>query len=75
MKKFFTLAFWDYALERALKTAIQVLISGGLLGQELFSWDWAEIASLAGAAALTSVAMSFLAFKGDGSDVVDTNTN
>ena len=75
MRKFFTLGFWDYALERALKTAIQVLISGGLLGQELFAWDWAEIASLAGAAALTSIAMSFLAFKGDGTDNANTNTN
>ena len=68
MRKFFTLGFWDYALERALKTAIQVLVAGGLLGQDLFAWDWQEIASLSGAAALTSVAMSFLAYKGDGTD-------
>lgn len=48
MKKYFTFAFWDYAGERALKTAIQSLFVGGLIGGGLFSLDWAEIGSLTG---------------------------
>lgn len=68
MRKFFSLAFWDYAGERALKTAIQVLLAGGLLGPEVFAWDWKQIASIAGAAAVISIGTSLLAFKGDGTD-------
>lgn len=68
MKKLFTLAFWDYAGERSLKTAIQVLLSGGLLGPEIFGWDWKEIASIALASAAISIGTSVLAYKGDGTD-------
>ncbi|MFT4258036.1 holin [Microbacterium sp.] len=71
MRKFFTATFWDYAGERALKTVIQTLFVGGLLGAGLFDLDWGVIASLAGGTALASVATSILFYKGDGSDNPD----
>lgn len=71
MKKYFTFAFWDYAGERALKTAIQSLFVGGLIGGGLFSLDWAEIGSLTGGMAFASILTSILFYKGDGSDDPD----
>jgi hypothetical protein len=68
MKKYFTAQFWDYAGERALKTIIQTLFAGGLLGGPAFGLDWLEIASLAGGTALASIATSVFFYKGDGSD-------
>lgn len=68
MKKYFTLKFWDYAFERALKTAIQALFVGGLIGDKLFALDWTEIGSLTGGMAFASVLTSVLFYKGDGSD-------
>lgn len=68
MKKYFTVKFWDYALERALKTAIQALFVGGFLGSDLFGMDWAQIGSLSGGMALASILTSVLFYKGDGSD-------
>lgn len=68
MKKYFSLKFWDYAFERALKTAIQALFVGGFIGGELFNLDWAEIGSLTGGMALASILTSVLFYKGDGSD-------
>lgn len=71
MKKYFTLAFWDYAGERALKTLTQALFAGGLIGSGLFGLDWAEIGSLAGGTALASIATSLLFYRGDGTDNPD----
>lgn len=71
MKKYFSLKFWDYALERALKTAIQALFVSGGLGGPLFGLDWAEIGSLSGGMVLASVLTSVLFYKGDGSDDPD----
>lgn len=68
MKKYFTTAFWDYAGERALKSVIQALFVGGLLGAPLFELDAAAIASLAGGYGIASIATSILFYKGDGSD-------
>lgn len=68
MKKYFSLVFWDYAGERALKTAIQALFVGGFIGGGLFSLDWAEIGSITGGMALASILTSILFYKGDGSD-------
>lgn len=68
MRKFISPAFWDYALERALKTLIQTLFAGGAIGGALFGLDWAEIASIGGGAALASIATSILVYRGDGSD-------
>lgn len=68
MRKYFTIAFWDYAGERALKTVIQALFVGGLIGQGLLSLDWAEIGSLTGGMAIASIATSILFYKGDGTD-------
>ncbi|GAA2230332.1 holin [Herbiconiux moechotypicola] len=71
MKKYFTIAFVDYAGERALKTAVQSLFAGGLIGAGLFDLDWTAIGSLAGGIAVASVLTSFLFYKGDGSDNPD----
>lgn len=68
MRKYFTLKFWDYALERALKTAIQALFVGGFIGGGFMSLDWPEIASLSGGMAFASILTSFLFYRGDGSD-------
>lgn len=68
MRKYVSSTFWDYAGERALKTAIQALIAGGMIGGSLFGLDWAGIASIAGGAAVASFATSVLVYKGDGSD-------
>ena len=68
MRKYFTLAFWDYAGERALKTVIQSLFVGGLIGPEFLSLDWAGILSLSGGMAIASIATSILFYKGDGTD-------
>lgn len=68
MKKYFSAQFWDYALERALKTAIQALIAGGFLGLGLFDMDWGAILSVAGGSALVSLATAVIVYKGDGTD-------
>lgn len=71
MRKYFTAQFWDYAGERALKSAVQGLVSGGLIGGGLFGLDWLGIVSLAGGVALASFATSILMYKGDGTDTVE----
>ncbi|HLP97643.1 MAG TPA: holin [Sideroxyarcus sp.] len=68
MRKFFTLAFWDYAGERALKTAVQALFGAGAIGGALFDLDVAQIASIAGGTVLASLATSLMFYKGDGTD-------
>lgn len=74
MKKYLTIKFWDYALERALKTAIQALFVAGFIGSGLFDLPWAEMGSLAGGMAVASVLTSVLFYKGDGSDDPDDLT-
>lgn len=74
MKKYFTAKFWDYAGERALKTLIQALFAGGLIGSGLFDLNWAEIGSLAGGTALASILTSVLFYRGDGTDDPDDTT-
>lgn len=71
MRKYFSLKFWDYALERALKTVIQALFAGGLIGNGLFDLEWDVIGSLSGGMALASILTSILFYKGDGSDDPD----
>lgn len=71
MTKFFTVAFWSYAGERALKTAVQALLAGGLIGGGLLGLDWVAIGSLAGGTVLASIATSILMYRGDGSDNPD----
>lgn len=71
MKKYVSASFWDYAGERALKTAIQALFVSGLVGGNLFDLDWTEIGSLAGGMALASILTSVLFYKGDGTDNPD----
>lgn len=71
MRKFFTIAFWDYAIERGFKTAVQAVLAGGLIGGGLFDLDWPEIGSIAGGTVLLSFLTSFLAYRGDGSDDAD----
>lgn len=68
MKKFFTVSFWDYAGERALKSVIQALFVTGMVGAPLFDLDWAAIASLSGGYGIASILTSILFYKGDGSD-------
>lgn len=68
MRKYLNLTFWDYATERALKTAIQALFVGGLIGGGIFDLNWAEIGSMTGGMALASVLTSILFYKGDGTD-------
>lgn len=68
MRKYFTAKFWDYAGERALKTLIQALFAGGLIGSGLFDLDWAAIGSLAGGTAIASILTSVLFYRGDGTD-------
>lgn len=74
MGKYFTIAFWNYAGERAIKTAIQALFATGLIGGGLFDLDWQGIASVAGGMVLASLATSTLLYKGDGSDNADDTT-
>lgn len=74
MSKYFTLAFWDYAGERALKTVIQAGFVAGGLGGPLLDLDWNQIGSLTGGMALASIATSVLFYKGDGSDNPDDTT-
>lgn len=68
MRKFFNLAFLDYAAERALKTAVQALFVSGLIGGGLLDLDVLAIGSLTGGMALASVLTSILFYKGDGTD-------
>jgi hypothetical protein len=62
MKTVFTKAWLFDALERAVKTALQVVVV--LLGQDkvfdVFEVDWAEILGTAGGAALLSLVTSVL---------------
>lgn len=68
MRKYISLTFWNYAIERALKTAIQALFVGGLVGGEIFNFNWTEIGSLGGGMAFASILTSILFYKGDGTD-------
>lgn len=68
MRKYFTLSFWDYAGERAIKTAIQAIFAGGLIGGGVIGLDWLQIGSIAGGTVLASIATSVMFYKGDGSD-------
>lgn len=74
MRKYFTTTFLDYAGERALKTVIQALFAGGLIGAGLFDLNWDVIISLAGGTALASVLTSILFYKGDGTDNPNDNS-
>lgn len=65
MRKYFKAEFWDYALERALKTAAQALIAGGIIGGALLDIDFGVLASVAGGTILLSFVTSFLAYKED----------
>lgn len=71
MRKYVSASFWDYAGERALKTAIQALFVSGLVGGGLFSLDWMEIGSLTGGMAFASILTSIVMFRGDGTDNPD----
>ena len=68
MTKYFTWKFWNYAGERAIKTAFHGLFAVGLIGGGLFDLDLAEIGSVAGGLIIASLATSVMFYKGDGSD-------
>jgi hypothetical protein len=57
----FTLAFWNYAGERALKTFAQTALAylgTGTVG--LFELDWTGLLSISGGAALLSILTSII---------------
>lgn len=57
-----TVSFWKQTVERAVRTTAQVALSFWVLGQTSFmDVDWAQVAGVAGLAALTSVLMSLVA--------------
>ena len=58
-----TAAFWGAALERALKTVAQVLLSLLLVGDfalNVFQYDWVPALGIAGGAFLISLLTSIL---------------
>ena len=62
--KFFSLQFWSYAGERALKTVAQAAIAflgSGSIG--LFAIDWVSLASVSLGAGLLSVLTSVISHK------------
>ena len=60
--KIFTIDFWQYAGERAIKTFAQAAIAAiGAGSVGLFTIDYAGMFSLAGGAALLSVLTSIVA--------------
>ena len=62
--KFFSKEFWDYSLERALKTVAQAALAflgSGSIG--LFSIDWVSLASVSLGAGLLSVLTSVISHK------------
>jgi hypothetical protein len=65
MMKFFSLEFWSYSGERAIKTVAQAALAflgSGSIG--LFTIDWAGLASVSLGAGLLSILTS-IAFKKD----------
>jgi threonine dehydrogenase-like Zn-dependent dehydrogenase len=65
MMKIFSLEFWSYAGERAIKTVAQsaiAVLGSGSIG--LFAIDWVSLASVSLGAGLLSVLTS-VAFKKD----------
>ena len=62
--KFFSLEFWSYAGERALKTVAQAALAflgSGSIG--LFAIDWVSLASVSLGAGLLSVLTSVISHK------------
>ena len=62
--KFFSLEFWSYAGERALKTVAQAALAflgSGSIG--LFAIDWVSLASVSLGAGLLSVFTSVISHK------------
>jgi len=60
--KIFTLEFWQYAGERAIKTFAQAAIASlGVGSAGLFAIDYLGLLSLAGGAALLSILTSIVA--------------
>lgn len=68
MRKYFSLNFWNYAGERAIKTAVQALFAAGLVGGGLFDLDYKGIASVAGGMVIASILTSVTFYRGDGTD-------
>ena len=63
----FSLAFWKFAFERAVKTIAQAGIAAiGVNSLGITSVDWASIGSIAALAGLVSVATSLTSFSGGG---------
>jgi len=62
----FTLEFWNYAGERAIKTVAQsalAFLGGGTVG--LFTIDWTSLASVSLGAGLLSILTSIVSQKSD----------
>lgn len=62
--RFFSAEFWDYSLERALKTVAQAALAflgSGSIG--LFTIDWVSLASVSLGAGLLSVLTSVISHK------------
>jgi hypothetical protein len=61
----FTRAFLKYAVERAIKTAAQTMISALSVSQtNVIALNWAAVADLAGAAAVASLLTSLAVLSG-----------
>ena len=58
MKRYFTKEFWDYAGERAVKTAAQTLLASIGTTALLHEVDWVAVLSITGMATLLSVLTS-----------------
>ena len=56
----YTVTFWKDALERAAKTAAQVVVGFFVAGISLFDVDWGNAWSVAAAAAVLSLLTSFV---------------
>ena len=56
-----SISYWKQVTERAVRTAAQVALSFGVVGETgILDVDWQQFASVVGLAALASVAMSLV---------------
>jgi hypothetical protein len=60
VNKLYTVTFWKDAVERALKTAAQVVIGFFVADISIFDVEWSNAFSVAAAAAVLSLLTSFV---------------
>lgn len=56
----YTVTFWKDALERALKTAAQVVLGFGIADVAIFDVDWGNALAVAATGAVLSLLTSFV---------------